>query len=291
MRHFIAGTDWWTDCDDAVALRLLARAVKRGEIELDCVGINACMPYSFASLREFLRLEGLPDVPVGLDREATDYKGQPRYQERLAKQSGRPLQNDDAPDAAALYLETLRRAAEPVEIIEIGFSQVLVAALHRDPALFAEKVAHMWMMAGKWDEPNGKEHNFAVTTRASRAAAAFCRDCPAPITFLGFETAFDVIVGGGLAQSDPLKQVLLDHGSPNGRSAWDPMLVRVALLGDPAAAGFACVTGTASVDPETGANHFCPAPNGRHRYLVKTRPNAYYENEIDRMIVSERQTD
>ena len=28
MKNFILGTDWWTDCDDAVALRLLTRAVK-----------------------------------------------------------------------------------------------------------------------------------------------------------------------------------------------------------------------------------------------------------------------
>lgn len=287
MRHFIAGTDWWTDCDDAVAMRLLARAVKHGEIALDCVGINACMPYSCASLREFLRLEGLSDVPIGVDREATDYRGQPPYQERLAKRSGDPFQNETAPDAAQLYLETLRRAKEPVEIIEIGFSQVLAAALAKEPKLFAEKVAQLWMMAGKWDEPNGWENNFAATPRAARAAAAFCRDCPAPITFLGFETADTVIVGGRLAAGDPLKQVLVDHGSPNGRCAWDPMLVRVALLGDPQAAGFDCVTGTASVDPETGRNNFAPDPNGRHRYLVKTQTDGWYENEIDRMIASE----
>lgn len=28
MRKFILGTDWWTDCDDVVALRILARAHK-----------------------------------------------------------------------------------------------------------------------------------------------------------------------------------------------------------------------------------------------------------------------
>ncbi len=284
MRRFIAGTDWWTDCDDAVAMRLLARAVKRGEIALNCVGINACMPYSCASLCEFFRLEGLEGVRIGLDREATDYKGQPPYQERLAKQSGDPFRNETAPDAAALYIETLRRAKEPVEIIEIGFSQVLAAVLAKEPQLFTEKVAHMWMMAGKWDEPDGWENNFAATKRASRAAAAFVRDCPAPITFLGFETADTVIVGGKLTEGDHLRQVLVDHGSPNGRCAWDPMLVRVALLGDPQAAGFACVRGEASVDPETGRNRFTPSPDGRHRYLVKTQPDAYYEEELDRMI-------
>ena len=49
MRKFILGTDWWTDCDDAVALRLITRAVKDGKVGLVGVGINACMEYSVAS--------------------------------------------------------------------------------------------------------------------------------------------------------------------------------------------------------------------------------------------------
>ena len=28
MRNMILGTDWWTDCDDAVAIRLLSYFVK-----------------------------------------------------------------------------------------------------------------------------------------------------------------------------------------------------------------------------------------------------------------------
>ena len=33
MRDFILGTDWWTDCDDAVALRIITRFVNKGEIK------------------------------------------------------------------------------------------------------------------------------------------------------------------------------------------------------------------------------------------------------------------
>ena len=34
MRKFILDTDWWTDCDDAVAIRLLCNAHIKKEIEL-----------------------------------------------------------------------------------------------------------------------------------------------------------------------------------------------------------------------------------------------------------------
>ena len=40
MRNFILGTDWWTDCDDAVAVRILARAHKAGDISIKGIGRN-----------------------------------------------------------------------------------------------------------------------------------------------------------------------------------------------------------------------------------------------------------
>mgnify|MGYP002571987515 CR=1 FL=1 len=40
MRNFILGTDWWTDCDDAVAIKLLANAVLARKVGLLGIGIN-----------------------------------------------------------------------------------------------------------------------------------------------------------------------------------------------------------------------------------------------------------
>ena len=80
MKHLIIGTDWWTDCDDAVAMRLLAKAAKRGEIAIDGIVINACMEDSVASLDGFFALEGLDAIPFGLDAEGTDFGGNPPYQ-------------------------------------------------------------------------------------------------------------------------------------------------------------------------------------------------------------------
>ena len=34
MRKFILDTDWWTDCDDAVAVRLLCNAHRQGKVEI-----------------------------------------------------------------------------------------------------------------------------------------------------------------------------------------------------------------------------------------------------------------
>ena len=60
MRKFIFETDWFTDCDDCVALRFLARNLDK-EHELLGANVNAVSPYAYASIRAFLENEmGIP---------------------------------------------------------------------------------------------------------------------------------------------------------------------------------------------------------------------------------------
>lgn len=293
MRNFILGTDWWTDCDDAVAMRLLARFVKDKKINLLGIAINACMPYSVASLSGFLAADGVTNIPLGLDFSATDFGGRPPYQQRLAETLCPLGKNEDAESAVRLYRRLLAESAEKVEIVEIGFLQA-VTALFESKAddispksgmeLVKEKVEKFWVMAGKWDKDGEKEHNFCLTDVSRRAGEEFCRLCPVPVTFLGWEVGFDVISGSRLAPNDHLYRVLCDHGSQNGRSSWDPMLVLLALIGDEKEAGYATVRGTATVDVLSGANYFEESENGNHLYVVKAKPNEYYSEAIDRYL-------
>lgn len=282
MRTFILGTDWWTDCDDAAALRILCNAVKNEEINLAGIAINACMPYSAASVKAFLKNEGIEGVQIGIDREAVDFGGNPPYQKNMAENSS--YDNDCALNAADLYMRILTRSSEPVELVEIGYPQVLAEILNRDYELFKNKVSHVWMMAGKWDENPGRENNFARNRRASLGAEAFCRLCPVPVTFLGWEVGASVIVGSNLEKDDMLYRAFRDHGSQNGRSAWDPMLVSLALTGNPDEAGYSCVYGKASVDPETGFNTFIPDDKGIQRYVKKLYPDDWYRERIDNLL-------
>ncbi len=293
MRHFLVGTDWWTDCDDAVAMRLLARAHRAGQICLDGVVINACMDASAASLEGFLRTEGVEDVPIGLDVEAVDFGGEPPYQKRLLAYAERIRSNEDAMPAVRLYRSLLAQCSEPMELIEIGYLQVLAQVLASPPdelsnktgrELIRENVRKIWIMAGKWDEPGGKENNFARNDRASEAGAYVCQACPVPITFLGWEVGASVITGGTLAKTDVLHQVLADHHSAEGRSSWDPMLCLLALIGDEQTAGYRSVRGVARVDAETGRNFFEPRADGAHRYVVKDRADSFYQAAIEKRI-------
>ncbi len=293
MRKFIIGTDWWTDCDDAVAMRLLARAHKQKIIEILGIGINACMDYSVASLDGFLSTEGVNDIPLGIDLEATDFGGNPPYQKRLASYANKYFTNSDAENAVSLYRRILAECDEKIEIIEIGYLQVISALLESTAdavspktgiELLKKKVSKIWVMAGKWDEDGGKENNFARNARSCRAAEIFCSKCPVPVTFLGYEVGVDVISGNELGKEDILHQVLNDHGSSKGRSSWDPMLVHLAIIGDEQLGGYSFVQGTACVDSINGKNYFSHTPNGLHRYVIKKHENTYYQKNINDML-------
>ena len=293
MRNIILGTDWWTDCDDAVAIRIIARAHKSGEICLKGIGINGCMKYSVKSLDAFLRLEGVEDVLIGIDFDATDFGGNPPYQKRLSLNPSKYKSNDDVEDAVRVYRRILANSSEPIEIIEIGYLQVISNVIESKAddisdksglELLKEKVSKIWVMAGKWDEPSGRENNFIRNERSRKAGSIFCDKCPVPVTFLGWEAGVDVITGDKLNRDDVLYRVLCDHGSENGRMSWDPMLVLLALIGDETLAGYDSVTGVASVDRCSGENSFRPCADGKHKYVIKNKDNDYYKNQINNLI-------
>ena len=295
MREFLLGTDWWTDCDDAVALRLLTRFIKEDKIRLLGIGINACMEYSVASLKGFLRADGVGDIPIGIDLNATDFGGRPPYQKRLGQDYASDVGNLDAEDAVRLYRRILAGLEQKAEIIEIGYLQVLAAVLKSPPddisdktgrELVQEKISKLWVMAGKWDADGERENNFCRNMRASIAAYDFCGRCPVQVTFLGWEVGYGVTTGGGLDSNDALFRVLKDHGSENGRHSWDPMLVLMALIGDEEKSGYDTVSGKASVDAETGANHFEQNTLGKHKFVIKKYENSYYEEKINSLIKS-----
>jgi len=293
MREFILGTDWWTDCDDVVAIRLLARAHKAKEIKLLGICLNACMEHSVSSLEGFLNTEEVYDIPLGIDLAANDFGGNPPYQKRLSAYAKKYQNNNDVQDAVKLYRKILADATAPIELIEIGYPQVLAAVLQSkgdeiSPLcgldLMKAKVSKIWMMAGKWDKNPDKENNFARNERSRVAASIFCDICPVPITFLGWEVGADVITGSNLDKDDHVYLALCDHGSEKGRSSWDPMLCLLALIGDEQKAEYSVVKGRAMVDAVTGENYFTPDDSGCHAYVVKQRENSYYADEINNLI-------
>ena len=294
----ILGTDWHTDCDDAVAIRILAWHQWKGCVRLLGVSIDSAMACSAASMRTFLAHERLTGVPVGLDHQATDYGGVTRYQPRLAAGMDWEAENRSCEEAVRLYRRLLAEARQPVTLIEIGFLQVLEALMDSGPddlsplsgrELIASRVSELWVMGGRWDGADQPEFNFSKIPRASRAAHRVLEGWPGEVTLLGWEAGCSVYSGGVLERActwdDALKTVLRDHGAASGRPSWDPLLVWMACLGDPARAGFDTVRGWARANAADGRTHFVPDPAGRHRYVVRRCSDAVYGEQLDRMIL------
>ena len=289
MRTFILGTDWGEDSDDCVAVRILARAHQKGEIKMAAMGINTLTEYSAPSLYRFLEKEGV-NIPVGIDKSCPHQIKHITYQKRLAAETDKT--NDDFDDAVRLYRRAIAESEEPVEILEVGFLQVIAGALLSQPddispksgmELFREKVKKIWIMGGKWNMQGGDEYNLCKYPFAQAASHTFVTNCPVPITFLGWEVGSCVITGSKLPKDDFLHIALDDHGSGLGRESWDPMLVVLALTGDNAKAGYKTVKGTATVDNH-GLNYFEENENGQHEYVVKAQPDQYYIDIIDNLI-------
>lgn len=295
MRNFIFGTDWGEDCDDVVALRILAGKHKADEIKLLGIAINTCIDESVASLDAFLVSEGIEQLPIGIDRKATELCKKITYQKRLAASGKARITNADAEDGVKLYRRLLAEADEPIEILEVGFLQILAGLLESEAdeisplsgvELVRAKVAKIWSMAGKFDEDGGKEYNIYKSALTRKAADIVVTQCPVPITFLGFEVGKSVITGGDavLRDGDILLDAMRDYGSGHGRNSWDPMTALLAVIGEEEKAGYDVVRGTMSVDVESGANYFVKSENGRHAYVVKKYDDTYYSNMINQII-------
>ena len=286
MRNFILDTDWWTDCDDAVAIRLLCNAHLRNKINLLGININACMDDSIPSMDVFTRDCGV-EIPLGIDHCAIGFAGTPPYQKNLAIHN--PLRfNSDVPDSLDFYLQLLEQAEDnSVEFISIGFTQSLVRLLKNPEhkALLQKKASHLWIMAGKWDEEGGKEYNFYKNEITRASGAELCANWLTPVTFLGYEIGDTVMTGSDLSDGDLLKQIMRDHGSVSGRCSWDPMLANLAVIGDPEKAGYDTVYGRASVDSADGSNYFIAASDGQHRYVVKKYDDSFYAKSINSQLI------
>ena len=289
----IFDTDWWTDVDDACALRLLLQEDQEGKIDLIGVCLSAVCETSVPSLSSFLDYDGAGSLPLGADMEATDYPGVSSWHTTIidAHQKRAASSVADVQDCVDFYRELLSKSRKKVDIIAVGFPNALSRLLESEPDKYSrlngydlvkKKVGHLWMMAGNY--PEGEEHNFILTERSRTSGEIICSHWPTPVTFLGWEVGITVRVGGSLPEDDLLHKVLVAHGSADGRYAWDPMTAWMACLGSPEQAGFETVIGTVSLDATTGKNTFQTNSDGTHSYVVMSHDPAWYASAIEPLL-------
>ena len=317
-RPVILDTDWYTDVDDVMAVRVLINLQRRGIFQILGICLNACFAESVRSLDAFLLAHGV-DVPVGIVQHwegDTSGRHGPSYQKFLAQLPSKYADNAAAESPVRLYRRLLGASPEKVTLLSIGFPENYAELLKSAPdefsplngtELVAQKVERLYMMAGNW--PCGSEYNLTggspVNPLVTRAGSFVLANWPTPIDFLGFEVGYPVLAGGNLPEDDLLRQAMDAYDRTPGyrlggkapelhaeglmRQAhlcWDPLLI---LLGadvvSPANGMYGLVRGHAASDPATGENTFREATDGTHAYVVKNRPDAEYGKAVNKWLL------
>ena len=194
-----------------------------------------------------------------------------------------------------MYRRILAQSEEKVDIIEIGFPQVLGQLLESEAdeysplngvELVKEKVGKFWIMGGNWEDGTKRECNFTRAPKATFGADKLLRMSPVEVVLLGSEVGRTVISGKTLKQNpnDLLFKIFSDYSRPDGRSSWDPLTAYLCCVGDAELCGYTQVRGTASIDTQTGYTSFVEKNDGLHSYVVKKLTDEEYGNILDEII-------
>lgn len=274
----ILDTDAGSDCDDMMALAYLVWARQRGQIRLRAVtNSNAC-PGGADLIRTFFEQLGEPVPPLGNPvGHAQNYD---TYCSSVLRRFGDEVRA--YPDAVSV----LRRAlveSERAVLCAIGPFNNIAALLESQGdeispldgvTLMRKHCARMAVMAGGFvpgeDGQNIPEWNALVDASATRQMVKLC---PVPITFLPFETGFNMLTGGPMMEKygerTPLSYSYIhfaDTRAIGGRHSWDPALVLYAVEG---CRDFFAESprGTVCVDGD-GRTTLRSDPNGLHTVLT-----------------------
>jgi hypothetical protein len=295
-RPVIWDTDWWTDVDDVLALRLLLHAERLGLVDVRAITIDTLLAQGPGSVDAFCLAEHRLDMPIGAHASYVP-AGSPPYQATMFDSWPHVEGWHAATESATTVMRRALAEADDasVDMISVGymtnFSALLASAADSISALtglelVTAKCRHLWVMGGQYGsltQGGSVEGNFTRDATAATAASTVCSTWPTDITFLGYEVGVDAVVGGnlnGLAAADILAKALSDYGLVTGRAAWDPMLTWLACLGDPTAAGYTTVSGTNAVNGSTGVNTWT-AGAGTHRYVLRSQPQHWYVADLN----------
>lgn len=282
-------TDLGNDVDDALAMDMLYKYVRRGDVKLLGVSLNknGVAPIEYADILN--TWYGCPDVPIAAVRngaeceeDAVNYASAvcgmrnedetPVFARTLGSYS-------DIPEASQWYRKVLAAAEDnSVDIVSVGFSTNLVRLLGSGPdecsplsgkELIARKVRTLVMMAGCFNDPAMAEYN---VRKDIPAAKAIFGEWPSAIVTSPFEVGIQIRYPGSSIENDfgwvahhPVVEAYKSYlPMPYDRPTWDLTALLYAVEGADwftlSPAGNITVT-------DDGHTIFTADENGNRRYL------------------------
>lgn len=220
-------TDIGADSDDAVALGYLLEQVRKGRCKLPLVSLSTARKGAAGCVRAILA-ELASTVKVGRMKKALPCDSYNYYADEVCAAFHA---DDRAEEAISCWREMYKSAEEPITLIIIGPQTNLAQFLKEEAALFAQKTACVYMMAGRFDCAEA-EWNVLQDIAAARYIA---QNLPCDGYLLPFEEGCKALTGKKYIgrRDTPIGACLQYFALHNGitdeemmlRESWDPFTV------------------------------------------------------------------
>lgn len=244
-RRFILDTDIGGDCDDCIALAMLAKYHSAGKIDL--LGVTHCTSnisgaYTAASILDWY---GAADVPVGqtlregfLAEEMHERYSTPVMAHFLWLKS--EAFGERKFEDAVTMMRRLLSENDDVTLVFIGPLNDMHGLLLSESdgysplsgmELVKKSVREVVVMGGNFRDTETGEYNIQCDLGAAKYTA---ENCPVPIVYCGWEAGANVFTGKRLAEAGINHPVRLAYyhfwnGNQYARESWDPVTVYYAL--------------------------------------------------------------
>lgn len=293
--NVIIDTDFSTDSDDVVALRLAQWGHREGIINLRAVIADAVSIYSGSALNAMMINGETPNVKIGIYKGDNAVQAGTTYSKMINENFSHTINsNDDCDNGVILYRKILASCKDKVTIVCIGVQTVLAELLKsmgdgyssmNGAELIKNKCAKLIVMGCEF--PRGHEYNIYTDAASAKYVA---ENWTTEIIYCGFEVGNSVKTAKNMIIIDPNKTDLLTKSIDcdnsvylqNGKSSYDAMSIYALLFGYNNGV-FKTVRGIVSIDGD-GNNTFEENENGNHLYLIKTMTDTVYANAIDEKI-------
>lgn len=294
-KNMIMDSQWITDVDEYLALRILAWAHSIGLIKL--LAVTNCFtntsvtdPDAPQIVSQILTTQRVSGVLLAAGPTTTNVSVASTTVGAFLAQAFSPARRLTTGlglnTAVPVLRSALAAATSPVDIFACGTGNNLYDLL-LSPAdaispltgqqLIIAKVGTLYWEAGQYPAATalaGAEYNFGNVPGATGTlwpvTDYLLKFWPTPIVFEGYELGVMFSCGAQnyLTATDPIGYLYgVDDTFKYGRQGWASSAALIALKG-PAFAGFSTVTGQNTINTATGFNTFVPGPGGAHQYVV-----------------------
>ena len=291
----IIDTDFASDCDDILALRLAMIYDTMGYIDIKGIALSTNYSRSPQAVSSLLKIDGFPSVPISM---GTDYNYSvqvaTKYVDVLCSYGG----YSDYIDTVPMYRKILAESTEKVDIITLGFLQNIERLLISGPDqystlsganLVAEKVDKIYIVGGNFN--GSPSFNFYWTGDVVKDAAQYVNaNCPVPIVYLTSALGGDVwncsYHQSDWKPSDPVTACLKANGQSTGIIGWDTAAMYGyihCVIGDNVEEGMMLVPGRMSIW-ENGSTKWINNDQSKDFVLMKVNPGQYYSDKIDALL-------